>query len=80
MWKQVKRLGLGLIIGTGVGAVAGLLMAPDGGEEMRARIKAEYKRILQQSEAAAEQKRLALQQELAAKIANPEQPTLPPQV
>lgn len=43
--SNAKRFGEGLLIGAAVGIIAGVLLAPDKGEDSRNRILAEVKKI-----------------------------------
>lgn len=73
MLQRVKTFGVGLVVGSGVGAILSLLLTPDSGENLRAKSRQYYQQLLLDSANAAEAKRLALHQELATLTAPTEE-------
>ena len=55
---------LGIGLGTAVGVILALLLAPDSGEKMRREAREYYEQLLAEARKAAEERRKALEMEL----------------
>jgi gas vesicle protein len=70
----------GFVLGGLVGAVLGLLFAPSSGEQLRARMQGEVERVRNEVQQAATDRRIDLEQQLAALRSPQKGPATPPAI
>ncbi len=64
--RRVVFFAFGLLFGASLGAMLAFLLAPSSGQTLRKRAERHVRNALQEAQAAAEAKRIALEAELAA--------------
>ncbi len=64
--RRVVFFALGLLFGATLGAALAFLLAPSSGQTLRKRAERHVRHALQEAQAAAEAKRIALEAELAS--------------
>jgi len=65
MGKAIRFLA-GLTLGLGAGLVAGILLAPESGDDLRSTVRERFQSVMEAGRQAAASRQVELQQELAA--------------